>query len=346
MQLSVIIVNYNVKHFLEQCLNSVLASSFISQIEIIVLDNDSSDGSLSYLEPKFPQVKFIATGKNLGFAKANNIGMAQAKGKYLLLLNPDTVVGEQVFENVFRFMEENPQAGAIGVRMLDGNGNFLPESKRSFPSPWVSFCKIVGLNKLFPHSPRFASYDLRYLSHTEIHEVEVLAGAFMFMRKEALMKSGFLDEQFFMYGEDIDLSYRIQQAGYKNFYLPEKIIHYKGESAHDTDFRYIKVFYSAMYLFYKKHFGNKSRLYSFFIKTGIVFSGAFALVKRFLSKLLKSSKQQQEEIVLDTATYSYEEIIDQLANKTHRGKRIYIYNPTSGYKISSNTIKAVTNPSN
>ena len=250
-KLSVIIVNYNVKYFLEQCLYSVRAAVTGMDAEVFVVDNNSTDGSVEYLRPKFPEVVFIENKDNPGFAKANNQAIRQCTGEYVLLLNPDTVVGEESLRSLCFQMDEDLEIGAIGVKMLNGHGVFLPESKRAFPSPWVSFCKIFGLSKLFPNSPAFARYSLPYLDKEQTHKVEVLAGAFMLLRHEALDKVGLLDESFFMYGEDIDLSYRIVLGGYKNLYVPERILHYKGESTKHGDLRYIRAFYGAMLIFYK-----------------------------------------------------------------------------------------------
>ncbi|MDR1679291.1 MAG: glycosyltransferase family 2 protein [Prevotellaceae bacterium] len=284
MLLSVIIVNYNVKRLLADCLRSVLASSIIARCEVIVIDNNSSDGSVEELAPLFPAVRFVANSENLGFAKANNLGIMQARGKYILLLNPDTVVGSELFSTVCSFMDNNPDAGAVGVRMIDGTGAFLPESKRGFPTPWVSFCKMLGLGKLFPNSRLFGRYHLRYLNEYQTHKVDVLAGACMFLRRELLDKTGGLDEAFFMYGEDIDLSYRIRQAGYENYYLPETIVHYKGQSPHGSDWRYVKRFYQAMDIFYCKHFAHNNLLYKALVKLGIVFAGAITFLQRTIVK--------------------------------------------------------------
>jgi len=232
-KVSIIIVNYNVCFFLEQCLCSVQAAINGIDAEIIVVDNNSTDGSIGYLQPKFPDVKFIENKENPGFAKANNQALNICEGEYILILNPDTVIGEESIRTLSFFMDEHEKASAIGVKMLDGNGVFLPESKRSFPSPWVSFCKLFGLSKLFPNSKLFAKYALPYLSPNKQHKVDVLAGAFMFVRHDALKKTGFFDESFFMYGEDIDLSYRMVLSGYTNYYLPERILHYK-EKAQST----------------------------------------------------------------------------------------------------------------
>lgn len=286
-KVSVIIVNYNVKYFLEQCLYSVRASVAGMDAEIFVVDNHSTDGSLDYLRPKFPEVVFIANDDNPGFAKANNQAIRQCRGEYVLLLNPDTVIGEESLRTLCYFMDEHPAAGGIGVKMLDGHGAFLPESKRAFPSPWVSFCKIFGLSKLFPRSPIFARYSLPYLDVDKQHKVDVLAGAFMLIRHEALDKVGMLDEAFFMYGEDIDLSYRLVLGGYKNYYIPERILHYKGESTKQGDMKYIRAFYGAMLIFFKKYYPRSSMWTSGLIRLAV---GMKALFSTFSRKLGANKK--------------------------------------------------------
>lgn len=245
-KVSIVIVNYNVCFFLEQCLYSVQAAINGIDAEVIVVDNNSTDGSVDYLRPKFPFVRFIENKNNPGFSKANNQALEQCLGEYILVLNPDTIIGEESIRTLCFFMDEHEKAGAAGVKMLNGCGTFLPESKRSFPSPWVSFCKLFGLSKLFPGSKQFARYSLPYLNPDKQHKVDVLAGAFMFIRHEALEKTGLFDESFFMYGEDIDLSYRMKLAGYSNYYLPERILHYKGESTKRGDMKYIHAFHNAM----------------------------------------------------------------------------------------------------
>ena len=220
MKLSIVIVNYNVEHFLEQCLHSVYTALEGIDGEVWVVDNNSVDGSLTMLERKFPQAKLIANKENVGFARANNQAIRQSQGEYVLLLNPDTLVEPDTFSKCIDFMDNTPDAGGLGVKMLNGNGEFLPESKRGLPVPSVAFYKIFGLSKLFPKSKKFGAYHLTYLSPDEIHSVDVLSGAFMLMRKSVLDKVGLLDEDYFMYGEDIDLSYRITQGGYKNYYFP------------------------------------------------------------------------------------------------------------------------------
>lgn len=258
MMLTVIIVSYNVKYFLEQCLCSVERAK-VNDMEVFVIDNCSSDGSIEYLRDKFPFVQFIANSQNEGFAKANNRVLKQASGKYILFLNPDTIVPEEFFRASLHFFASHKNAGAMGARMVDGRGEFLKESKRGFPTPWVAFCRLSGLSAMFPSSPKFARYYLGHLPEMQTHEVDALAGACLFIRKEVLDKVGGFDEQFFMYAEDIDLSYRIQQAGYKNYYFPEiTIIHFKGESTR-RDKRYVELFYKAMIQFMHKHFKESSR---------------------------------------------------------------------------------------
>lgn len=287
MKLSIIIVNYNVEHFLEQCLHSVMKASPAITSEVIVIDNSSVDGSVEMIKKKFPLVKLIANEKNVGFSCANNQGIKEATGEYILLLNPDTVVQEDTFEKAIRFLDEKRDAGALGVMMLDGKGNFLPESKRGLPTPSVAFYKIFGFAKLFPKSKIFGKYHLGYLDKNKIHEVDVLSGAFMLIRKAVLDKIGLLDETFFMYGEDIDISYRITQAGYKNYYFPEtRIIHYKGESTKKSSVNYVLVFYNAMRVFAKKHFAkDQAKLFSFLIYVAIAFRAGVALVKRFIRQI-------------------------------------------------------------
>ncbi|BEG98810.1 glycosyltransferase family 2 protein [Bacteroides sedimenti] len=297
MKLSVIIVNYNVKYFLELCLNSLYRAIDQLSVEVFVVDNASTDGSLDYLKPRFSQVHFIANEENIGFARANNQAIALSKGEYILLLNPDTVVGEKVIVDCLDFMDTHSVAGGVGVKMVTGDGTFLPESKRGFPAPMTSFYKFTGLSRLFPNSTRFGKYHLRYLDENESHCIDVLAGAYMLMRKSTLDKCGLLDESFFMYGEDIDLSYRITQAGFENYYLPFPIIHYKGESTKKDSFKYVKVFYEAMVIFFKKHYPHYSVLFSCTVKTGIYLRALVALLNRMLKKIvgLSNSKENKSD---------------------------------------------------
>ncbi|MBL4594385.1 MAG: glycosyltransferase family 2 protein [Flavobacteriales bacterium] len=286
MKLSIIIVNYNVMHFLEQCITSVNKATKNISAEVFVVDNNSPDDSVKMVREKFPEIKLIHNTENVGFSKANNQAIEISKGEYVLLLNPDTVVEEDTFENCIKFMDNHPNGGGLGVKMIDGNGKFLPESKRGLPTPSVSFYKIFGLSKIFPKSKIFAKYHLGYLKEDETNEIEVLSGAFMWMRKSVLDEVGYLDEAFFMYGEDIDLSYRITQAGHKNYYLPEvKIIHYKGESTKKGNINYVYVFYNAMIIFSKKHFAKKAKTFSFFINIAIYIRAFLAILFRFTSKI-------------------------------------------------------------
>ena len=284
MKLSIVIVNYNVKYFLEQCLYAAFKAASKISSEIIVVDNDSVDGSCQMVTEKFPEVTLIANKENMGFSKANNQAIRIAKGEYILLLNPDTVVEEDCFLKIVQFMDKMPDAGGLGVKMIDGKGRFLPESKRGLPTPEVAFWKMFGFSSLFPHSKRFGRYHLGYLDNDQIHEVEVLAGAFMLLRRETLGKVGLLDEDYFMYGEDIDLSYRITKGGYKNYYFPETtIIHYKGESTKKGSINYVKVFYNAMIIFAKKHFSKgNARRYALLINLAIYFRAILTLTGQFI----------------------------------------------------------------
>jgi O-antigen biosynthesis protein len=287
MKLSVIIVNYNVRHFLEQCLHSVLKSSEGLNTEIFVVDNASVDGSCHMIREKFPRIHLIENKKNEGFSVANNQAIRKSSGEYILLLNPDTVVEEDTFTKTVAFMDAHPDAGGLGVKMIDGKGKFLPESKRGLPTPWVAFYKIFGLSALFPRSKTFGKYHLTFYGENETRPVEILCGAFMMLRREVIGKIGLLDESFFMYGEDIDLSYRIIQQGYKNYYFPETtIIHYKGESTKKNSINYVRVFYQAMNIFARKHFSSgNARIFSLFIHLAIWFRAFIAIVKRFSQRI-------------------------------------------------------------
>ncbi len=287
MKLSVIIVNYNVKHFLEQCLFSVLKAADKVETEIIVVDNHSADGSVQMIKKNFLQVNLIANDENLGFSVANNQGIKLSKGEYILLLNPDTIVEEDSLRKIVDYMDAHLLAGGLGVKMIDGKGRFLPESKRGLPTPAVAFYKIFGLSRLFPKSKLFNRYHLGYLNPDETHEVEVLSGAFMLLRKKVLDKIGLLDDTFFMYGEDIDLSYRITLAGYKNIYFAETtIIHYKGESTKKGSLNYVMIFYKAMQIFVSKHFSDKqASLFSLLINLAIYFRALIAVFYRIIKAI-------------------------------------------------------------
>jgi GT2 family glycosyltransferase len=284
-QLSVIIVNYNVRYFLEQALHSVMRATRNIDAEVWVVDNNSVDGSMEMVKSLFPSVKCLENKENLGFSKANNQAIRMSQSRYVLLLNPDTVLQDDTLEKCVAFMDDHSDAGGLGVRMIDGKGQFLPESKRGLPSPAVAFYKMTGLSALFPRSKTFGRYHLKFLNENSIHRVDVLSGAFMLLRSEVLQKIGLLDEDFFMYGEDIDLSYRITQAGYHNYYFPQTtIIHYKGESTKKRSANYVKVFYNAMVLFARKHYSKSiaGRL-NVFIQLAIYLRAAIALAYRALS---------------------------------------------------------------
>jgi O-antigen biosynthesis protein len=288
MDLTIIIVSYNVKYFLEQCLHAVEKASKKIDIEIFVVDNNSVDGSAQMVAGKFPRVRLIANSDNLGFARANNQAISLALGRYILLLNPDTLVQEDTFDKCLEFMDCNPEVGCLGVKMIDGKGNFLPESKRALPTPRVAFYKIFGFSALFPKSETFGRYHLGYLDKEKIHDVEVISGAFMFLRKSVLEKTGFLDEAFFMYGEDIDLSYRISLAGFRNVYYPlTTIIHYKGESTKKGSINYVILFYNAMIIFARKHYArNTARYFALFIHIAIYFRAGLSILQRFMKGII------------------------------------------------------------
>lgn len=286
MTLSIIIVNYNVKYFLEQTIVSALKACQGIESEIWVVDNNSKDGSVELVEKKFPQVKLIANKDNPGFSKANNQAIKLATGKYKLLLNPDTLVQEDTFKKCIDFMDVNPNAGAIGVRMIDGKGIFLPESKRSLPTPSVAFYKLFGLSAIFPKHPIYSKYHLGDKPEMETTKADILSGAYMFMRSEALDKIGLLDESFFMYGEDIDLSYRFVLAGYDNYYCADTtIIHYKGESTKKGSLNYVKTFYNAMIIFAQKHYsGSSAKAYQMVLKGAIFLKAFLAIITSFFGK--------------------------------------------------------------
>lgn len=257
------------------------------QAEVIVIDNNSTDQSMEYLEPAFSQVRFISNNENIGFAKACNQGLKLASGKYILFVNPDTIVPEDCFKKCISFLEQHADAGALGIKMLDGRGYFLKESKRSFPSPLTSLFKLFGLSRLFPRSKIFSKYHLGNLDENKNNEVDVLAGAFMMIKKEVLEKVGSFDEVFFMYGEDVDLSYRIQKAGYKNYYFAESsIVHFKGESTRKGTMNYVRMFYTAMSVFVRKHYSSgRAGLFNFLIHIAIWFRAAFSALGQFIRRI-------------------------------------------------------------
>lgn len=278
MDLSIVIVNYNVRLLLEACLNSVLQACKGLNTEIIVVDNQSTDGSETYLPIRFPMVRFTWLKENKGFAVACNIGWKQSTGRFVLFLNPDTVIPEDALRKCLDFMDNQADCGALGVRMVNGEGAFLRESKRGFPGLRNSFCKMVGLTNLFPRSAFFAGYYLGHLPEMKTNRIDVLSGAFLLLRREVLEKTGGFDERYFMYGEDIDLSYQVKLSGFQNYYYPAvTITHYKGESTDKKSRSYFDNFYGAMALFVNKYYRNGIRLIGYpFLMTAIKIRWFFA----------------------------------------------------------------------
>ena len=271
MKLSVVIVNYNVRYYVEQCINSVLKASKNIETEIFVVDNHSQDGSVEHLQKVFAdRITLIDSNHNLGFARANNMAIRQAEGDYVLLLNPDTFVTEDSLQQVLDFMDTHPKAGACGAMMHNADGSRARESRRGLPTPFVSLLKMIG------HPQR---YYMSHLPWDQPGRIEVISGAFFMLRREVLNEVGLLDEDFFMYGEDIDLSCRVMKCGWENWYVPARILHYKGESTQKSSFRYVHVFYQAMLIFFRKHYGHLSFFVTLPIKAAIYLRAFIALVQ-------------------------------------------------------------------
>ena len=365
MKLTVIIVSYNVCYYLEQCIDSVQRAIKGLEAEIYVVDNHSTDGSVDYLKRRFADtVTLIECNHNQGFAKANNIAIRQSSGEYVLLLNPDTFVGEDSIRQVVDFMDAHPKAGGAGVMMHNADGTVARESRRGLPTPYVSLLKMLGFSK---------RYYMSHLSWTEPGWIDVVSGAFMMLRRSALEKVGLLDENFFMYGEDIDLSYRIQKGGYENWYVPSNILHYKGESTQKSTFRYVHVFYQAMLIFFRKHYGHLSFFVVLPIKMAIygraflalfqmlsmqlrrylgdygkredityAFEGSLPMVDNCMKIALRKGLSIAETnvsadcVVYDTDTLSFEEIIAEAAK--HPGKQIGTYSSKSRVIITPREI--------
>jgi len=310
MQLSIIILNYNVRYFLEQCVLSVQEALSGIASEIIVIDNNSSDDSCAMIEKRFPDVKLIRNSENFGFPKGNNIGVANARGKYICILNPDTVVAEDTFYKVLAFAERQTNLGIVGCKLIDGTGNFLPESKRGVPTPWVSFTKVFGLYKIFPKWKLFNQYYAQQILENETGKVDILVGAFMFMQRDLYIELKGFDENCFMYADDIDLSYRALLKQKENYYFHETtILHYKGEST-VKDEKYMKRFQEAMTFFYQKHF-RKSLFFSVFIKVGILF---FSFAKMFQGKT-KGKPLPESYVLYSSDMKLYEKLSSILKNK-------------------------------
>lgn len=279
MKLSIVIVNYNVRSFLFQCLRSVEAAIGGLDADVWVVDNASHDGSVDFLVPLFPHVHFIRNEANVGFSRANNAAIQLIQSDYVLLLNPDTIVSTKSLQDSVTWLDSHPDVGAVGVALHNSAGAFAWESRRGLPTPLVSFCKMSGLIHLFPRHKVIGRYYMRYLDKREENPIEIISGAFMMLRHKALDQVGLLDEDFFMYGEDIDLSYRLLKGGWKNYYLPHPIIHYKGESEHPSTIRYVNVFHQAMIIFYEKHFRNRYFLSGLLIRMAVYFKALITLLK-------------------------------------------------------------------
>ena len=276
MKLSIVIVSYNVRSYLEQCLQSVRKSLEGIEGEVWVVDNRSQDDSVEVLRRDYPWVRLIANTENMGFARANNLAIRQSQSDYVLLLNPDTIVEEPTLRGVLDFMDAHPEAGGAGVMMHNSDGTLAPESRRALPTPWVSALKMLGFTR---------RYYMSHLPWDQPCRIEVISGAFCFLRRKALDQIGLLDEDFFMYGEDIDLSYRLLKGGWQNWYLPLSITHFKGKSTYKSDYRYVHNFYQAMLIFFRKHYSHLSVFYALPVKMAIYFRAFIALIDILRKKL-------------------------------------------------------------
>ena len=328
-KISIVIVSYNVRYYIVQCIESVRRAIAGLDAEIIVVDNHSKDDTVAFLRENFPDVRLMASQSNLGFSRGNNMAIREAQGEYILLLNPDTVVGERVLQEAVSFMDAHPEAGGAGVQMLNVDGTCALESRRALPTPWVSFMKMMGSTE---------RYYMSHLSWDSPQQIEIISGAFCLLRRKALDQIGLLDETFFMYGEDIDMSYRLLKGGWQNWYLPLQILHYKGESTEKTSFRYVHVFYQAMLIFFRKHYGHLSLLITLPIKAAIYFKAFTAFVQMQFHRLSRAmgnaEKCHPELMVLDTADHSYEDILRLLSNQQEPRKTLGIRNSKTGILIT------------
>ncbi|MFQ5583231.1 MAG: glycosyltransferase family 2 protein, partial [Calditrichia bacterium] len=291
--ISIIIVNYNVKEYLEQALLSIQKALVGISSEIFVVDNASVDGSVAFVAQRFPQVKLIALPENIGFGKANNVALARAKGEYVVLINPDTIVQEDTFKKLLEFFHTHPDASAATCKIINPNGSFSVDCRHSIPTPLIAFWKVTGMSKLFPRSKIFAKYNLTYLNEDEIYTVPAISGSFMMIKKEVLDRTGHFDERFFMYCEDIDLCHRMNQNGSKIYYVPTtQIIHYKGESTKKDNLDYVVTFNKALYQFFQKYYAQSHiLLFRWLITLGIILRGVFVYLKNFFSYLFSSHKR-------------------------------------------------------
>ncbi len=330
---SVIIVNYNVKYFVEQAVRSVLQSKCTESIEIIVVDNASHDGSVSYLKKVLPDITILESKENLGFAKANNLALEKASGDKILFLNPDTIVSDNTIQAFVDLVQSNPHAGAAGVCMINSDGTFAPESRRALPNPFVSFCKMSGLTAIFPKSRIFGRYYMKYLDKNKANRIQVISGACFFIRKDiALQLQGF-DPSFFMYGEDIDLSYRLLKTGMENWYLPVTIMHYKGESTSKTSFRYVRTFYDAMIIFYKKHYRHYNWLLTMAIYLTIAIKKFTTFIKNNIAGIFTFLKKNvRNTYICVFADPSEHTIISSLLTRSGFADNILFSDPSGNFR--------------
>ncbi len=342
MQLSIIIVSYNVRPYLAQCLESVAAAIEGLEAEVWIVDNASEDDSVAYVRRAFPWVRLIENKANVGFSRANNSAICQAQGDFILLLNPDTILSQATLRQALSLMDSHPQAGALGTMMVNHDGSFALESRRGIPTPATAFYKMSGLCWLFPKHRHFGKYYMQYLDASQASQIEVISGAFMMMRRQTLDEVGFLDEDYFMYGEDIDLSYRILKHGWQNWYLPSPILHYKGESTKLTSMRYVYNFYNAMLIFFNKNLRRKYRGLSWLVKIAVYVCGFLVMIAKFGRRLMVwsscgASRERMIFVGSDAAWSAVEEVcrrnhleayrcadLDEVAASPHTRKALYL----------------------
>lgn len=330
MQLSVIIASYNVKFYLAQCVASLYKAGKDIEMEIIVVDNNSHDGTEKFLQEAFPEaynhsLHFIGNKVNVGFGKANNQGLKTAKGEYILFINPDTFIAENTLKNCLSIFKEKKNAGVVGIRMLNADGSFASESRRGVPTPMTSFYKLCGLAKLFPKSKIFGKYYMKYLDEKQICAIDIVSGAFMMIPHTILEQCGAFDEDFFMYGEDVELSYRILKAGYQNYYVPTRMLHYKGESTNKASIQYVNAFYKAMLIFFRKHYPKAQILYAL-VFFGIYLLAFKTLVVQWQLKLLEKLGINKTYRTI-YAFFGSEEMLKQCRRACQQNKMEGLYFP-------------------
>ena len=289
MKLSIIIVSYNVKDYVKQCIRSIYNSTLdSSSYEIIVVDNDSHDGTVRELKKSFPKLIIKKNSKNLGFSKAVNIGIALAKGDFISIINPDIILGKETFAKLIDYLNHNNKTGCIGPRILNSDGSIQHSCKRSLPTPISALWRLLGIDKVFPKSKFFGKYNLTYLDINKTHKVDAISGAFMLIKRKVVKEVGLFDERFFMFGEDLDYCYRINQKKYDIIYNPStEIVHYKGESVKQAPYNMVNIFYSAMLIYFDKYSSNHRywSFFSFFIKVGLKIHRSAAFIQLLLSKV-------------------------------------------------------------